>query len=192
MTAGAQVGGNRNALNKPVYGSGQRDWSYGLFSCFDECGTCLFSWCCPCFSYGQTQSRYKHLAAQGMPHPTGGELCNNDCLVYGALMFCGMLPLSTRCFCGPSHLSMTGCPCLIAMGGRKHIRERYLIEGSDGSDWYDPGSCEFFSLYLTVDHSFRVASSTVAVFFAHSPRNRAKSRSKSRASFATNTGSVDS
>jgi len=115
MTAGAQVGGNRNALNKPVHGSGQRDWSYGLFGCFDACGTCLFSWCCPCFSYGQTQSRYRYLAAQGRPHPSGGELINSDCLVYGALMYCG-------------------CPCLIAMGGRKNIRERYLIEGSDGSD----------------------------------------------------------
>jgi len=115
MMVGPQVGGNRNALNKPTHGNGQRDWSFGLFNCFDDCGACLFGWCCPCFSYGQTQSRYRHLTAQGTAHPTGGEMCNSDCMVYAALAYCG-------------------CPCLIAMGGRKNIRERYAIEGDGTRD----------------------------------------------------------
>ncbi|KAF9511974.1 hypothetical protein BS47DRAFT_1298352 [Hydnum rufescens UP504] len=115
MTTNAQIGGNRNGLNKPFNANNQRDWSFGFFDCFSTCGVCLFGWCCPCFSYGQTQSRYHHLLHQGRPHPTGGELFNSECLTYGALMYCG-------------------CPCFIAMGGRKNIRERYNIQGSEGLD----------------------------------------------------------
>jgi hypothetical protein len=34
------AGGNKNALNRPVGPDGKRDWTYGLFDCFDACGLC--------------------------------------------------------------------------------------------------------------------------------------------------------
>ena len=34
------VGGNRNAKNCPIGPDGKRDWSFGLFDCFSECGLC--------------------------------------------------------------------------------------------------------------------------------------------------------
>ena len=83
------AGGNRNVLNKPYDPQGHRDWSYGTFTCFDEPGTCLFSWCCSCFSYGKNMSRLKYLQANGHPHPKGGEMVNSDCVTYGALLYCG-------------------------------------------------------------------------------------------------------
>jgi len=114
------AGGNRNVLNKPYDAQGHRDWSYGTFTCFDEPGTCLFSWCCSCFSYGKNMSRLKHLQANGHPHPQGGEMVNSDCCTYAALLYCG-------------------CPCLVSMGGRKEIRGRYNIEG--GSDFLCSWCC---------------------------------------------------
>jgi hypothetical protein len=35
------AGGNRNALNRELGVDGQRDWSYGLFSCTEDCGLCM-------------------------------------------------------------------------------------------------------------------------------------------------------
>lgn len=35
------AGGNKNVLNRPLGDDGQRDWSYGLFDCTDECGLCM-------------------------------------------------------------------------------------------------------------------------------------------------------
>lgn len=32
-------GGNRNAKNLPMQ-NGERDWSFGLFDCFGDAGTC--------------------------------------------------------------------------------------------------------------------------------------------------------
>lgn len=37
------AGGNKNALNREVGSDGKRDWSFGLFDCFDECGVCMSS-----------------------------------------------------------------------------------------------------------------------------------------------------
>ena len=34
------AGGNRNANNYPIGADGKRDWSFGLFDCFNSCGTC--------------------------------------------------------------------------------------------------------------------------------------------------------
>ncbi|KAF8318699.1 PLAC8-domain-containing protein [Clavulina sp. PMI_390] len=115
-------GGNRNALNKPIKSNGQREWSHGVFDCFGACGTCFFSWCCPCFQYGKNSSRLKHLNSQGAPHPSGGDCCNSDCMTYGALVYCG-------------------CPCLVHMGMRKDIRGRYNIEGGGGNDFLCTWCC---------------------------------------------------
>jgi hypothetical protein len=35
-----KAGGNRNAKNLPIKSDGKRDWSHGLFGCFDSFGTC--------------------------------------------------------------------------------------------------------------------------------------------------------
>jgi hypothetical protein len=37
-----QVGGNKNANGRPIGVDGKRDWSFGLFSCFDKCGLCTY------------------------------------------------------------------------------------------------------------------------------------------------------
>jgi len=34
------AGGNKNGLNRPVGPDGKRDWTFGLFDCFDACGLC--------------------------------------------------------------------------------------------------------------------------------------------------------
>jgi hypothetical protein len=41
-TAPMQVGGNKNANNRPVGVDGKRDWTFGLFDCFDRCGLCTY------------------------------------------------------------------------------------------------------------------------------------------------------
>lgn len=30
-----------------------REWSHGLFSCFDDCGTCLVTYFCHCYTAGK-------------------------------------------------------------------------------------------------------------------------------------------
>jgi len=30
-----------------------KDWSHGLFGCFDDCGTCIVTWFCPCYTFGK-------------------------------------------------------------------------------------------------------------------------------------------
>jgi hypothetical protein len=42
-TAPMKAGGNKNALNRELGADGQRDWSFGLFDCFDTLGLCM---CC--------------------------------------------------------------------------------------------------------------------------------------------------
>src|SRR5690349_20420826 len=32
-------------------GQPQGKWKIGLFSCFDDCGLCLKTFCCPCITY---------------------------------------------------------------------------------------------------------------------------------------------
>lgn len=39
------VGGSRNPTGVPLLENGQREWSYGLFSCFDDIGKTAFAWC---------------------------------------------------------------------------------------------------------------------------------------------------
>ncbi|KAF8325761.1 PLAC8 family-domain-containing protein [Cantharellus anzutake] len=109
-------GGNRNALNKPVDPQGEREWSYGIFDCFSECGTfCLSCWC-PCFEYGKLKSRFKHLQTTGKPHPQGGKMLNMDCLTYDALHW-------------------VGCSCFVTRPTRREIRNRYNIQGANDSDF---------------------------------------------------------
>jgi hypothetical protein len=36
-----KIGGNKNSLNREIGADGKRNWSYGLFDCFGECGLCM-------------------------------------------------------------------------------------------------------------------------------------------------------
>ena len=37
----------------------QEPWSSGLCACFDDCGICLYGWCCPCFLVGESAERLR-------------------------------------------------------------------------------------------------------------------------------------
>ena len=41
-TAPMHVGGNKNAKNREIGADGMRNWSFGLFSCFVDCGFCTY------------------------------------------------------------------------------------------------------------------------------------------------------
>ncbi|KAF8325756.1 PLAC8 family-domain-containing protein [Cantharellus anzutake] len=112
ISGGEGLGGNRNALGKPLNGpAGHRDWSFGLCDFCGACQTCLFAFCCPCFAYGQNMSRLKYLKNQGTPHPEGGTVLNAESVTYYAFM----------------HLYIPGCYSMI---GRREVRKRYNIEGN--------------------------------------------------------------
>ncbi|TDL24553.1 PLAC8-domain-containing protein [Rickenella mellea] len=105
----------KNAKGIPYGADGNREWSNGLFGCFDDCGTCLLSWCCPCIVYAQNKSRYEHLDRQNGPHPSGGDSCNGDCFIHGCLTF-------------------WGCGWVLQMGQRGTLRHRYRISGGGCGD----------------------------------------------------------
>ncbi|XP_062212928.1 cell number regulator 10-like [Phragmites australis] len=45
---------NEPATGVPVGGPGTANqWSTGLFDCFDDCGLCCMTWCCPCITFGR-------------------------------------------------------------------------------------------------------------------------------------------
>ncbi|KAI0305344.1 PLAC8-domain-containing protein [Multifurca ochricompacta] len=119
MSAG---GGNKNTLNREVGVDGKRDWSFGLFDCFSECGLCCWATWCPCVVYGKNKERLRNLQDQGVPLPGGGERHTDDCCVYGALNFPGygwVLQISTRA----------------------DIRNRYGIRGDGNGDCFASGCC---------------------------------------------------
>ena len=103
------VGGNRNALNREVGVDGQRNWSFGLLDCTDECKLCMSpslvrlsyslaeprslegcwaAWC-PCVVYTKNKQRLHHLRNHGTPLPGGGEIYNADCAIFGCLVLPG-------------------------------------------------------------------------------------------------------
>ena len=103
------VGGNRNALSREVGVDGQRDWSFGLFDCTDECKLCMSTslvklsysvaeplspegcWAawCPCVVYTKNKQRLRHLQSHGTPLPGGGERFNAACVFFGYLTLTG-------------------------------------------------------------------------------------------------------
>ncbi|KAK4702700.1 hypothetical protein P7C70_g3523, partial [Phenoliferia sp. Uapishka_3] len=48
-------GGSRNPVGRPILPDGQRDWSYGLFGCFEDIGTSAFACLLPCGLYALTK-----------------------------------------------------------------------------------------------------------------------------------------
>ncbi|GIL81802.1 hypothetical protein Vretimale_1405 [Volvox reticuliferus] len=88
------------------------EWSTGFCSWCAEPGgaaTCLYAWCCPCCAYG---SEVEKLGA-------GEVVCGGNC--YGACL-CYYLT------------SLIGVCCILHMGTRSRIREKYGIAGSSCND----------------------------------------------------------
>ncbi|KAF8263297.1 hypothetical protein EI94DRAFT_1741268 [Lactarius quietus] len=83
------AGGNRNLLNRELGVDRQRDWSFGLFDCTDECGLFCWSACCPCVVYSKNKQRLRHLQDHGTPLPGGGERYTAECSIYGCLKLTG-------------------------------------------------------------------------------------------------------
>ncbi|CAG8518735.1 16612_t:CDS:2 [Cetraspora pellucida] len=36
---------------------GRREWRFGLFDCFSDCGLCFKTWCLPCVTFGETKAK---------------------------------------------------------------------------------------------------------------------------------------
>jgi len=105
------VGGNKNANDRPIGPDGKRDWSFGLFNCFDRCGLCCWATWCPCVVYSKNRQRVRHLQHQGAPLPGGGERYDDHCYLYGALC------------------ALTGHGWVLHIHTREEARERYGIRG---------------------------------------------------------------
>jgi Cys-rich protein (TIGR01571 family) len=117
----AGPGGNRNSKNLPI-GPGGRPWSFDLFDCFGDAGTCILSWFCSCVVYGQNKRRCDHLAAHGTADPHADEIISPDCLFQFFLLY-------------------VGCGCILPTTLRTAIRERYNIEGSVLTDCLTATCC---------------------------------------------------
>ncbi|EJT99230.1 PLAC8-domain-containing protein [Dacryopinax primogenitus] len=117
-----QPGGMRNSRNKPSDKGGKRDWNHGLCDCFGECGTCCQSFWCPCITYGRNKSRLNALQ-EGHVHPTGGDGCGSDCMVYCLVSV------------------FTGLSCIMEIMNRGSIRQRYFISGNGCTDCMGAWCC---------------------------------------------------
>ncbi|KAK2464731.1 hypothetical protein APHAL10511_003307 [Amanita phalloides] len=125
--------GNRNVKNLPRDATGRREWSFGLCSCFDDCGTCVLGMCCPCMLYAQLKNRVDYLNAYGTPDPSrGGSGVDLNCLVWVGLH------------------AVTGCGCVLQAINRGNIRNRYMIEGDGFTDFCVAGWCP--ACELTQEH----------------------------------------
>ena len=124
-----KAGGKKNALDREIGADGKREWSFGLFDCFNACNVCMpdrpiqtavyantlfFAGClatlCPCVVFSRNRQRLHSLQDQGAPLPDGSERCIKDCI--------------NGCF----------IPHGTATHNRSNIRDRYDIRGSHGGD----------------------------------------------------------
>ncbi|KAH9993554.1 PLAC8 family-domain-containing protein [Russula vinacea] len=112
-TAPMHVGGNKNAKNREIGADGMRNWSFGLFSCFVDCGFYCQAFWCPCVARGKTKQRIRHLQVHGTPLPPGGSVPGIG-LIY----------------------SIEG------VRNRTEIRERYGIRGHMSSDFFITFCCD--------------------------------------------------
>ncbi|KAJ7465691.1 PLAC8 family-domain-containing protein [Mycena latifolia] len=118
---GMKTSGNLNAAGRPVNSDGKREWSHGLFGCFDACGTCCCAWICPCVVHGQNKTRLRHLQDHGSPDPDPG--CNSG----ACWAHCILMSLGVGCF----------LQCL----NRGEVRGRYSIEGGSMGDFCASWCC---------------------------------------------------
>jgi Cys-rich protein (TIGR01571 family) len=116
-TSSMVAGGDKNANNYPIGADGKRNWSFGLFDCFNSCGLCCQAVWCPCVVYSKNRQRLHHLQEHGSALPGGGETYNGPCYIYG-----GLLLLSAR-YVWTKHAR-----------SRVEVRERYGIRGNKCGD----------------------------------------------------------
>lgn len=116
------AGGNKNALNRAVGPDGHRDWSFGLFDCFDECGVCCCAVWCPCVVFGKNKQRLNHLQSRGTPLAGGGESGDGDCAIYGCLL-------------------IPNCAWILQTGNRADVRAHYSISGGTPEDCLSSTFC---------------------------------------------------
>ncbi|KAH8828525.1 PLAC8 family-domain-containing protein [Flagelloscypha sp. PMI_526] len=149
-------GGNRNAKNLPM-DDGERGWSNGLCSCFDECGTCCLAMWCPCILYSKVKHRYDHLERKGFPDPEhGGGVCTGFCMLYAAMAW-------------------IASPCVLQCLNRGDVRRRYNIKGNGCTDLPD----SLLLSYLRAQSKKAGKphpSSAAAVLFLTSLRQRNRTR----------------
>ncbi|KAF8635773.1 hypothetical protein AX17_003860 [Amanita inopinata Kibby_2008] len=110
-------GGNKNSKNLPYNAEGKREWSHGLCDCFDDCGTCMLSWCCPCMVYSKVKRRAEYLNTHGKPDPEqGGSGCDGDCMLHCCLT------------------GIFGAGWVLQIFNRGVVRNRYNIAGEGFGD----------------------------------------------------------
>jgi len=118
------VGGNRNVKNLPRNAIGKREWSFGLFSCFDDFGTCAFAYFCPCMVYAQVKQRMDYLNMYAKPDPEhGGSGIDSNCMVWTLVQ------------------GVTGCGAILQSGVRGQLRNRYNIDGNGCGDFCTAYCC---------------------------------------------------
>ncbi|KAH9969284.1 PLAC8 family-domain-containing protein [Lactifluus volemus] len=122
-----KIGGNKNSLNCEIGADGKRNWSYGLFDCFGECGLCCWAAFCGCVVYGKNRQRLHHLQREGAALPGGGERYADHCMIYGLL--------------APCHHGW-----VLQVNQRTELRERYNIRGSIYEDLFSSWCCRSCSL----------------------------------------------
>ena len=93
------------------------EWSHGLFGCFDDCGECMLSCCCPCVAFG-------------MNARDSGTCCEGCC---GS--FCGCILF----FCPGAFFAW--CCCI-----RPNIRRKSNIPTNCCADFWSILFCPFCAL----------------------------------------------
>lgn len=86
-----------------------------LCGCFDDCKTCLMSFCCSCIQYGKNYEQIH------------GEGCLQQGLIYLALAYFKI-------------------PCIVHMGFRKEVRQKFNIPGTDWDDFLITWCCSCCAL----------------------------------------------
>lgn len=100
---GYQTFSQESSQNKP---NQPREWNKGLFDCFENPSTCLFTYCCHCFQYAKINSKF-----------TKKDNFSSDCLIYSAI-----------------HVFLAPCFPIFMGKFREDVRDKYHINGSFCND----------------------------------------------------------
>ncbi|XP_042500278.1 protein PLANT CADMIUM RESISTANCE 3-like [Macadamia integrifolia] len=95
------LNGNNNGINTTI-----EPWSTGLCDCFKDPTNCLFTWCCPCVSFGQIAE----VVDKGNP----------SCVVAGLTWYA---------------LGIFGCSCLYSCTYRTKLRAMYSLQEDPCADF---------------------------------------------------------
>ncbi|KAJ6803872.1 cell number regulator 2-like [Iris pallida] len=95
-----------SSTDQPYPSQKQLGWSTGLFDCFDDCGNCCITWCCPCVTFGQIAEIVDR----------GSTSCGASGALYALVAV------------------FTGCQCLYSCAYRSKLRQQYSLEESPCND----------------------------------------------------------